>query len=195
MELTNEQKNYVITFETAVQRLVMNMPNIHRDSRMDVVRYITEWLLRRPQFFTSHTPLHLARAVTRTRTIDYIRQQARQSAERTWNDIDKCFVGNVALDEMMIQISASDASTYEEALNPESIFFTKASREIIDQALIKHLTKKQYDVFTLRAFNDFNVNEIASLTRSKHYNVSRLYSQAQKRLRKVYVANPEELGL
>jgi len=195
MELTNEQKNYVITFETAVQRLVMNMPNIHRDSRMDVVRYITEWLLRRPQFFTSHTPLHLARAVTRTRTIDYIRQQARQSAERTWNDIDKCFVGNVALDEMMIQISASDASTYEEALNPESILFTKASREIIDQALIKHLTKKQYDVFTLRAFNDFNVNEIASLTRSKHYNVSRLYSQAQKRLRKVYVANPEELGL
>jgi hypothetical protein len=195
MELTNEQKNYVITFETAVQRLVMNMPNIHMSARMDVVRYITEWLLRRPQFFTSHTPLHLARAVTRTRAIDYIRQQARQSAERTWNDIDKCFVGNVALDEMMVQISASDASSYEEALNPESIFFTKMSREIIDQALIKHLTKKQYDVFTLRAFEEFNVNEIAALTRSKHYNVSRLYTQAQKRLRKVYVANPEELGL
>ncbi len=195
MELTNEQKNYVITFETAVQRLVMNMPNIHMSARMDVVRYITEWLLRRPQFFTSHTPLHLARAVTRTRAIDYIRQQARQSAERTWNDIDKCFVGNVALDEMMIQISASDASSHEEALNPESIFFTKMSREIIDQALIKHLTKKQYDVFTLRAFEEFNVNEIAALTRSKHYNVSRLYTQAQKRLRKVYVANPEELGL
>ncbi len=195
MELTNEQKNYVITFETAVQRLVMNMPNIHMSARMDVVRYITEWLLRRPQFFTSHTPLHLARAVTRTRAIDYIRQQARQSAERTWNDIDKCFVGNVALDEMLVQISASDASTYEEALNPESIFFTKMSREIIDQALIKHLTKKQYDVFTLRAFEEFNVNEIAALTRSKHYNVSRLYTQAQKRLRKVYVANPEELGL
>ena len=195
MELTNEQKNYVITFETAVQRLVMNMPNIHVAARMDVVRYITEWLLRRPQFFTSHTPLHLARAVTRTRAIDYIRQQARQSAERTWNDIDKCFVGNVALDEMMVQISASDASSYEEALNPESIFFTKMSREIIDQALIKHLTKKQYDVFTLRAFEEFNVNEIAALTSSKHYNVSRLYTQAQKRLRKVYVANPEELGL
>ena len=195
MELTDEQKNYVITFETAVQRLVMNMPNIHMSARMDVVRYITEWLLRRPQFFTSHTPLHLARAVTRTRAIDYIRQQARQSAERTWNDIDKCFVGNVALDEMMVQISASDASSYEEALNPESIFFTKMSREIIDQALIKHLTKKQYDVFTLRAFEEFNVNEIAALTRSKHYNVSRLYTQAQKRLRKVYVANPEELGL
>lgn len=195
MELTNEQQNYVITFETAVQRLVMNMANIHRDSRMDIVRYITEWLLRRPEYFTSHTPLHLARAVTRTRAIDYIRQQARQSAERTWNDIDKCFVGNVALDEMMIQISADDASSYEEALNPESIFFTKMSREIIDQALIKHLTKKQYDVFTLRAFNDFNVNEIASLTRSKHYNVSRLYTEAQKRLRKVYVANPAELGL
>jgi len=195
MELTNEQKNYVITFETTVQRLVMNMPNIHMSARMDVVRYITEWLLRRPQFFTSHTPLHLARAVTRTRAIDYIRQQARQSAERTWNDIDKCFVGNVALDEMMVQISASDASSYEEALNPESIFFTKMSREIIDQALIKHLTKKQYDVFTLRAFEEFNVNEIAALTRSKHYNVSRLYTQAQKRLRKVYVANPEELGL
>lgn len=195
MELTNEQKNYVITFETAVQRLVMNMPNIHMSARMDVVRYITEWLLRRPQFFTSHTPLHLARAVTRTRAIDYIRQQARQSAERTWNDIDKCFVGNVALDEMMVQISASDASSYEEALNPESIFFTKMSREIIDQALIKHLTKKQYDVFTLRAFEEFNVNEIAALTRNKHYNVSRLYTQAQKRLRKVYVANPEELGL
>lgn len=195
MELTNEQKNYVITFETAVQRLVMNMPNIHMSARMDVVRYITEWLLRRPQFFASHTPLHLARAVTRTRAIDYIRQQARQSAERTWNDIDKCFVGNVALDEMMVQISASDASSYEEALNPESIFFTKMSREIIDQALIKHLTKKQYDVFTLRAFEEFNVNEIAALTRSKHYNVSRLYTQAQKRLRKVYVANPEELGL
>lgn len=195
MELTNEQQNYVITFETAVQRLVMNMANIHRDSRMDVVRYITEWLLRRPEYFTSHTPLHLARAVTRTRAIDYIRQQARQSAERSWNDIDKCFVGNVALDEMMIQISASDASSYEEALSPESIFFTKMSREIIDQALIKHLTKKQYDVFTLRAFNDFNVNEIASLTRSKHYNVSRLYTEAQKRLRKVYVADPAELGL
>jgi RNA polymerase sigma factor (sigma-70 family) len=195
MELTNEQKNYVITFETAVQRLVMNMPNIHVAARMDVVRYITEWLLRRPQFFTSHTPLHLARAVTRTRAIDYIRQQARQSAERTWNDIDKCFVGNVALDEMMVQISASDASSYEEALNPESIFFTKMSREIIDQALIKHLTKKHYDVFTLRAFEEFNVNEIAALTSSKHYNVSRLYTQAQKRLRKVYVANPEELGL
>lgn len=195
MELTNEQKNYIITFETAVQRLVMNMPNIHMSARMDVVRYITEWLLRRPQFFTSHTPLHLARAVTRTRAIDYIRQQARQSAERTWNDIDKCFVGNVALDEMMVQISASDASSYEEALNPESIFFTKMSREIIDQALIKHLTKKQYDVFTLRAFEEFNVNEIAALTRNKHYNVSRLYTQAQKRLRKVYVANPEELGL
>jgi hypothetical protein len=41
MELTPEQQNYVITFETAVQRLVMNMPNIHRDSRMNVVRYIT----------------------------------------------------------------------------------------------------------------------------------------------------------
>jgi len=195
MELTNEQKNYVITFETAVQRLVMNMPNIHVSARMDVVRYITEWLLRRPHYFTSHTPMHLARAVTRTRAIDYIRQQARQSAERTWNDIDKCFVGNVALDEMMVQISASDASSYEEALNPESIFFTKMSREIIDQALIKHLTKKQYHVFTLRAFEAFNVNEIASLTSNKHYNVSRLYSQAQKRLRKVYVANPEELGL
>jgi len=195
MELTNEQKNYVITFETAVQRLVMNMPNIHVSARMDVVRYITEWLLRRPHYFTSHTPMHLARAVTRTRAIDYIRQQARQSAERTWNDIDKCFVGNVALDEMVVQISASDASSYEEALNPESIFFTKMSREIIDQALIKHLTKKQYDVFTLRAFEEFNVNEIAALTRSKHYNVSRLYTQAQKRLRKVYVANPEELGL
>ena len=195
MELTNEQKNYVITFETAVQRFVMNMPNIHVSARMDVVRYITEWLLRRPHYFTSHTPMHLARAVTRTRAIDYIRQQARQSAERTWNDIDKCFVGNVALDEMMVQISASDASSYEEALNPESIFFTKMSREIIDQALIKHLTKKQYDVFTLRAFEEFNVNEIAALTRSKHYNVSRLYTQAQKRLRKVYVANPEELGL
>lgn len=195
MELNKEQQNYLITFETAVQRLVMNMPNIHMSARMDVVRYITEWLLRRPQFFTSHTPLHLARAVTRSRAIDYIRQQARQSAERTWNDIDKCFVGNVALDEMMIQISATDASTYEEALNPESIFFTKMSREIIDQALIKHLTKKQYDVFTLRAFEEFNVNEIAALTRSKHYNVSRLYTEAQKRLRKVYVANPEELGL
>lgn len=195
MELNKEQQNYLITFETAVQRLVMNMPNIHVSARMDVVRYITEWLLRRPQFFTSHTPLHLARAVTRSRAIDYIRQQARQSAERTWNDIDKCFVGNVALDEMMIQISATDASTYEEALNPESIFFTKMSREIIDQALIKHLTKKQYDVFTLRAFEEFNVNEIAALTRSKHYNVSRLYTEAQKRLRKVYVANPEELGL
>jgi RNA polymerase sigma factor (sigma-70 family) len=195
MELNKEQQNYLITFETAVQRLVMNMPNIHVSARMDVVRYITEWLLRRPQFFTSHTPLHLARAVTRSRAIDYIRQQARQSAERTWNDIDKCFVGNVALDEMLIQISATDASTYEEALNPESIFFTKMSREIIDQALIKHLTKKQYDVFTLRAFEEFNVNEIAALTRSKHYNVSRLYTEAQKRLRKVYVANPEELGL
>jgi len=195
MKLNKEQENYLITFETAVQRLVMNMSNIHVSARMDVVRYITEWLLRRPQYFTSHTPLHLARAVTRTRAIDYIRQQARQSAERTWNDIDKCFVGNVALDEMMIQISASDASTYEEGLNPESIFFTKMSREIIDQALIKHLTKKQYDVFTLRAFEEFNVNEIAALTRSKHYNVSRLYTQAQKRLRKVYVANPEELGL
>jgi len=195
MELNKEQQNYLITFETAVQRLVMNMPNIHMSARMDVVRYITEWLLRRPQFFTSHTPLHLARAVTRSRAIDYIRQQARQSAERTWNDIDKCFVGNVALDEMLIQISATDASTYEEALNPESIFFTKMSREIIDQALIKHLTKKQYDVFTLRAFEEFNVNEIAALTRSKHYNVSRLYTEAQKRLRKVYVANPEELGL
>jgi len=114
---------------------------------------------------------------------------------RTWNDIDQRFVGNVALDEMMIQISSSDASAYEEALNPESIFFTKLSREIIDQALIKHLTKKQYDVFTMRAFEDFNVNEIAALTRSKHYNVSRLYTEAQKRLRKVYVANPAELGL
>ena len=195
MELSKEHQNYVITFETAVQRLVMNMADIHRSARMDVVRYITEWLLRRPQYFTSHTPLHLARAVTRTRAIDYIRQQARQSAERTWNDIDKCFVGNVALDEMMIQISASDASSYEEGLNPESIFFTKMSREIIDQALIKHLTKKQYDVFTMRAFEDFNVNEIAALTRSKHYNVSRLYTEAQKRLRKVYVANPAELGL
>jgi len=194
MELTNEQKNYVITFETAVQRLVMNMPNIHMSARMDVVRYITEWLLRRPQFFTSHTPLHLARAVTRTRAIDYIRQQARQSAERTWNDIDKCFVGNVALDEMMVQISASDASSYEEALNPESIFFTKMSREIIDQALIKHLTKKQYDVFTLRAFEEFNVNEIAALTRSKHYNVSKLYKDAQKRLRDRYLQNPEDFG-
>ena len=195
MELSKEHQNYVITFETAVQRLVMNMADIHRSARMDVVRYITEWLLRRPQYFTSHTPMHLARAVTRTRAIDYIRQQARQSAERTWDDIEQRFVGNVSLDEMMIQISSSDASAYEEALNPESVFFTKLSREIIDQALIKHLTKKQYDVFTMRAFEDFNVNEIAALTRSKHYNVSRLYTEAQKRLRKVYVANPAELGL
>jgi len=121
MELSKEHQNYVITFETAVQRLVMNMADIHRSARMDVVRYITEWLLRRPQYFTSHTPMHLARAVTRTRAIDYIRQQARQSAERTWNDIDQRFVGNVALDEMMIQISSSDASAYEEALNPAGL--------------------------------------------------------------------------
>jgi hypothetical protein len=47
----------------------------------------------------------------------------------------------------------------------------------------------------MRAFEDFNVNEIAALTRSKHYNVSRLYTEAQKRLRKVYIANPAELGL
>ena len=106
MELSKEHQNYVITFETAVQRLVMNMADIHRSARMDVVRYITEWLLRRPQYFTSHTPMHLARAVTRTRAIDYIRQQARQSAERTWDDIEQRFVGNVALDEMMIQISS-----------------------------------------------------------------------------------------
>ena len=95
MELSKEHQNYVITFETAVQRLVMNMGDIHRSARMDVVRYITEWLLRRPQYFTSHTPMHLARAVTRTRAIDYIRQQARQSAERTWDDIEQRFVGPV----------------------------------------------------------------------------------------------------
>ena len=42
MDLTPEQQNYLITFETAVQRLVMNMANIHRDSRMDIVRYSSE---------------------------------------------------------------------------------------------------------------------------------------------------------
>ena len=101
MELTPEQQNYLITFETAVQRLVMNMANINRDSRMDIVRYASEWLLRRPKYFTSHTPLHLARAVTRSRAIEYIRQQAKQAAARGWNDIDKCFIANISLDQML----------------------------------------------------------------------------------------------
>ena len=194
MELTPEQQNYLITFETAVQRLVMNMANIHLDSRMDVVRYISEWLIRRPKYFTSHTPLHLARAVTRTRAIDYIRQQAKQAAARGWNDIDKCFIANISLDQMLENESSGGFVGVGESANPETAYFVQASRDIIDQALIKHLTKKQYTVFTLRAFNDFNVNEIASLTRSKHYNVSKLYKDAQKRLRDRYLQNPEDFG-
>lgn len=195
MKLTPEQELYVITFETAVQRLVMHMADIHRSAKPDVVQYITEWLLSRPIYFTSHTPIHLARAVTRTRAIDFIRQQARQSAERTWNDLEKRFVGNVAFDEIVIEQVDYDGGYSKELLNPEEIVMAKEGRHLIDQALVKHLTKKQYDVFILRTFEDFTVNEVAALTRNRHYNVSKLYAAAQERLRAVYKKNPEELGL
>ncbi|CAB4735852.1 MAG: sigma-70 family RNA polymerase sigma factor [Actinobacteria bacterium] len=197
MELNKEQENYLITFETAVQRLVMNMPNIHVSARMDVVRYITEWLLHRPKFFTTHTPHHLARAVTRTRAIDYIRQQSRQAAARTWNDIDKCFESNVSLDEFVALEGGDRISNpfVSQAYDPERTFFDEVSRQLIDQALTRFLTKKQYDVFTLRTFADFTVNEIAALTSNEHYNVSKLYKQALKRLRQRYLENPEAFGL
>lgn len=195
-EPNQSHQNYLITFETVVQRLVMNMPNIHRSARMDVVRYITEWLLRRPQYFTSHTPQHLARAVTRSRAIDFIRQQARQSAACTWDDIEKRFVGNIPLDEMIASDrgGGSGSSDSERSDNPETLLLDSISRDSIDQALIRHLTKKQYDVFTLRAFDDFSVNEIAAITGSKHYNVSKLYSAAQERLRDIVLERPEEFG-
>ena len=195
MKLTPEQELYVITFETAVQRLVMHRADIHRTAKPDVVQYITEWLLRRPRYFTTHTPIHLARAVTRTRAIDFIRQQARQGSERTWDDLDKRFIANVELDEMVIQQLDYDGGLSQDLLNPETIVMAKESRRLIDQALVKNLTKKQYEVFILRAFEDFSVNEVAALTRSRHYNVSKLYAAAQERLRNAVRKNPDQFGL